>query len=209
MLEWLKPRKLKPVQTLFAFQAEAVLITLANLIQVSDYSTDGMNQKTNYLQVSVSSGQKMCAGIVMGQPAAIAKTSLSVLSSVKNNFATVDTDYIDAACSDCPNNVKTPAKVLLGTALKGSFGSWTCDTDTTCNGACVVTTQVTKSHLVARHILHLMVLLAKDLVTKFKILKLFGSGLFLIFVSLVETFKQSINSLSYSKLGNKFWFSWC
>ena len=126
-------------------QAESVLTTLGNLITVSGYSTDDMGYKSNYLTVAVSSGQKMCANLATGQPAAIAKTTHSVISSVKDNFATADSVYIDVACSDCPENIKKPAQLLLGTALKGTYESWACTGDTTCSGTCLVTTQVMMS----------------------------------------------------------------
>ena len=123
-------------------QAQSRLESLANLITVDDYTTDGMDLKSQYLTLSNSMGQKMCAGIVTGEPAAVAKTSVSVVSSVKDNFATVESAYLNIACSDCPQNIKTTAQVQLGASLKIQYQSWSCTDEETCYGACVVTQQV-------------------------------------------------------------------
>lgn len=88
------------------------------------------------------SGQAMCAGLVTGEPAAVADDKLAVVRSHKNNFQKVDTTFIDMACTDCPPNLKQTAKVLLGSNLKTAYKSWNCDGDKKCSGACVVTSQV-------------------------------------------------------------------
>jgi len=101
-----------------------------------------MALKTSFLPVVDSSGQKLCAGLAVGMAASVVKDKLVVLRSEMNSFATVDTQMIEMACSNCPDKLANTAKVKLGTALKASYGSWKCTSgDDLCSGACIISSQ--------------------------------------------------------------------
>ena len=102
-----------------------------------------MTLKSGYISTLDESGQAMCADLITGEPAVVATTELSVVRSEKNNFQSVDTMYMDMACTGC--GLKATAKMLLGTAMKSKFQSWNCSTNKKCSGVCVVSSQV-KSH---------------------------------------------------------------
>lgn len=116
--------------------------TLSNIIDPNLYDNETMSHKASYISTIDFSGQAMCAGLVTDEPAVVADDTFAVVRSHKDNFETVDTNFIDMACTNCPQSVNATAKLLLGSSLKTSYQSWNCDTDQQCNGACVVTSQV-------------------------------------------------------------------
>jgi len=123
-------------------EATTTLSLLSNLIDGNAYDSDTMGLKTSFLPVVDSTGQKVCAGLAVGMPAAVVKDKLVVLRSEKNSFSNVDTTFTEIACSDCPSSVANSAKVKLGTTLQTTYGSWDCNGgDDLCSGACMISSQ--------------------------------------------------------------------
>lgn len=116
---------------------------LSGIIDGTAYDSNTMKLKTDFLPVVDSTGQKICAGLAVGMPAAIVKDKLVVLRSEKNAFTNVDTTFTDMACNDCPSSLAKTAKVKLGETLKTSYASWDCkgDANDLCSGACLVSSQ--------------------------------------------------------------------
>ena len=87
-------------------------------------------------------GRGLCQSLSTGEPALIAESHIVVIRSKKDSFDNVDVNFTNTACENCSYAIQESAQVLLGQSVKDLYESWDCNEDG-CNGACVVSAQVT------------------------------------------------------------------
>lgn len=116
------------------------------LIQPSNFSNSSMAVKKILVELVDDLGRGLCQSLSTGEPALVAESHIVVIRSEKNSFDTIDVNFTNVACENCSYTVQASAQVLLGQSLKDLYESWDCDEDG-CNGACVVSAQVTTPFL--------------------------------------------------------------
>ena len=126
---------------MLSVQVETVLSIYSALIQPGNFSSSSMTVKQELVAFVDDLGRGLCQSLSTGEPALVAESHIVVIRSEKNSFDTVDVNFTNVACENCSYAVQASAQVLLGQSLKDLYESWDCNEDG-CNGACVVSAQV-------------------------------------------------------------------
>ena len=117
---------------------------MSNLINPAVYTELESTRKKKFLDNVDSLGLQMCADRGVSAPPVFAKVSQVAMRAVTKNFDGIASTVIDMACSDCPSVVAHTAKMKLGEFLEDKYKEWSCATEETCSGACLLSTQVNK-----------------------------------------------------------------
>ena len=116
------------------FQVSKVMETYQHIINTSAVDNTTMKIKKEFTGLTKPLMASMCRKSAYGEAAAVAKNKLSILQSVKYDFADGGKANISINCQNCENNGRPAGVFNLGNDLAKRYNSWACTSEYTCNG---------------------------------------------------------------------------